>query len=113
MRPKTAIDAFIAAFGDELDILHNAYQLVVKKKSVRCPMLYCSPVGNYGYVWPERKLYDLTIRKQISLSEKETSIMENFLRIYVEQRQDRREALKVIFSNRDMSQLNNKLKILE
>lgn len=113
MRPKTAIDAFTAAFGDELDVVHNSYQLVVKKKPVRCPMLYCSAAGNYGYVWPERMLYDLTSNKQVSLTEKETSVIENFLRIYAEQRQDKREALKLISSNRDMSQLNEKLKMLE
>lgn len=113
MRPKTAIDAFVTAFGDELDVVHNSYQLVLKKKTVRCPMLYCSAVGNYGYVWPERRLYDLTSSKQVSLTEKEAVTIENFLRIYPEQYQDRREALRIIFSNRDMAQLNERLKILQ
>jgi hypothetical protein len=113
MRPKVAIDAFIAAFADELDVVHDSYQLVVKKNPVRCPMLYCSAVGSYGYVWTERMLFDLTSGKRVSLTEKETSVMENFLRIHAEQRQDRREALKLISSNRDLSQLNEKLKMLQ
>jgi hypothetical protein len=113
MRPKTAIDAFVTAFGDELDVIHNSYQLVIKKNTVRCPMQYCSAVGAYGYVWPERRMYDLTSGKQVSLTAMETATIENFIRIYTEQRQDRREALKVISSNQDMAQINERLKILQ
>jgi len=110
MQPRTAIDAFLTAFEDEVDVVHRAYQLVVRKKPLRCSMLYCSAVGNYGYVWPERLLYDLTNNKEVSISEKEKSVLENFLRIYAEQRLDKREAMKLIYSNRDMSELNEKLK---
>jgi hypothetical protein len=113
MQPKTAIDAFLAAFEDEIDVVHRAYQLVVRKKPLQCPRLYCSAVGNYGYVWPERLLYDLKNKNQISITDREKSGLENFLRIYIDQRLDKREAMKVINSNRDMSELNEKLRIFQ
>jgi predicted O-methyltransferase YrrM len=30
--PKTAIDAFVACFGDQLEVIHNSYQILVRKK---------------------------------------------------------------------------------
>ena len=113
MQPKTALDAFLAAFDDEIDVVHRSYQLVVRRKPLQCRMLYCSAIGNYGYVWPERVLYDLTSKKQISIAEREKSVLENFLRIYVEQRLDKHEALKLINSNREMSDLNEKFGFLQ
>ena len=32
-KPKLAIDFFTTLFGEELDIIHLGYQLIVKKKS--------------------------------------------------------------------------------
>lgn len=31
--PKTAIDAFMQCFGDQLDVIHNSYQILVRKKT--------------------------------------------------------------------------------
>jgi predicted O-methyltransferase YrrM len=31
--PKTAIDAFIECFGEQLDVIHNSYQVLVRKKA--------------------------------------------------------------------------------
>lgn len=113
MQPRTAIDAFLAAFEDEIDVVHRSYQLAVRRKPLRCLMIYCSAVGNYGYVWPERVLFDLTNRKQVSITEREKSILENFLRIYIDRRLDKREAMKLIYSNRDMMELNEKFRFVQ
>jgi len=113
MQPKTSIDAFLAAFEDEVDVVHRSYQLVIRRKPLRCAMLYCSAVGNYGYVWPERLLYDLKDKKQVSITDKEKSVLENFLRIYVDRGLNKREAMKLIYSNQDMSELNDRLKFFQ
>ncbi|MHB0960811.1 MAG: class I SAM-dependent methyltransferase [Pirellulaceae bacterium] len=31
--PKTAIDAFVQCFGDHLEVTHNAYQIILRKKT--------------------------------------------------------------------------------
>lgn len=31
--PKTAIDAFATCFGDRLEVIHNSYQIIVRKKA--------------------------------------------------------------------------------
>ena len=89
-RPKASIDAFILAFGDELEIVLKDYQVVLQKKGNFCRRYHCSTIGKYGYDWVERKLYEITNDKPIPLSEREKLAMERLLHVYVEVRNDKK-----------------------
>ncbi len=90
MRPEFAIDVFIDLFQDEIQILHNEYQLIVRKAKTHCnpamgfierwdARIACSPLGPYRYYWKPQKLYDATTNREITLEDGDVSIIENTL----------------------------------
>jgi predicted O-methyltransferase YrrM len=111
-RPKISIDTFNQAFGDELEIVLNDYQLVVRKKGAFCRRYHCSTIGNYGYDWIERSLYELSNDKLVTLSEREKLAMERFLPVYVEARHDKGALARFKQGNQDFLMLQRKLNLL-
>jgi predicted O-methyltransferase YrrM len=111
-RPKISIDTFNQAFGDELEIVLSDYQLVVKKIGAFCRRYHCSTIGNYGYDWIERALYELNSDKLVPLSEKEKLSIERFLPAYVEARHDRKALTAFKRNNVDFLMLQQKLNLL-
>lgn len=111
-RPKAPIDAFIHAFGDELELVHKDYQLVVRKKGTFCRRYHCSTIGNYGYDWIERALYQLDNDRLITLSEKEKLALERVLRVYVDVRHDNEALAGLKQRNQDFLMLNKKLNLI-
>lgn len=87
--PKGPIDTFLMAFGDELELLHKGYQVVVRKAKQSCERYTCSTVGQYGYVWAERSLYELSTDKPVHLADEERVALEQFLSSYVDFRLNR------------------------
>ena len=59
LRPQIAIDAFVTAYRNELQLMHREYQVFVRRKHNPCEVKdYCSPVGQYRYFWRELELRD-------------------------------------------------------
>jgi hypothetical protein len=90
MRPEFAIDVFLSLFPDELQILVNDYQLIVRKSKYQCieamgvikrleMPLVCSHLGSYVYYWKPQKLYEASTYREIALSQKDISIIEKTL----------------------------------
>ena len=96
LRPKLPIDAFLMAFGEELELVHKGWQVAVRKTKGGCPKYMCSVIGGYGYDWLERRLYELPGVKAVDISESEKSAVEQLLRSYHDVRLNRRELAKVI-----------------
>ncbi|MBI4549387.1 MAG: class I SAM-dependent methyltransferase [Candidatus Omnitrophica bacterium] len=71
--PALAIDAFLSAYRDELQVISEGIQLVVKKIDNPCHDIQtgCSPVGHYLYFWDEGVLSDFSGGKFTALSRQE------------------------------------------
>jgi predicted O-methyltransferase YrrM len=90
MRPEFAIDVFVSLFQDEIQILKNEYQLIVRKAKTHCDSamgfierwdahVACSRLGPYVYYWKPQKLFDATTNEEITLDKGEVSLVENTL----------------------------------
>jgi hypothetical protein len=85
LRPQMAIDAFVAAFRDELLVVHRGLQVAVQRRKDPCPGA-CSTLGPYEYHWnwkdPSQpgSLYDPRTKARVPLSVFELSIVEGLLR---------------------------------
>ncbi len=88
-RPEFAIDAFLALFWNQLDIVHSGYQMIVQKTKKQDyyargfvkkmdDTLYSSRLGQYIYYWKPQKLFDARNR-EIALREGEASLIERLL----------------------------------
>lgn len=52
LRPQVAVDAFVTAYRNEVEIVHRGYQMILRKQNSRCPSKWdCSPIGPYLYLW--------------------------------------------------------------
>jgi hypothetical protein len=107
--PKGPIDMFLMAFGDELELIHKGYQLFVRKANRSCERYICSTVGQYGYVWIERSLYELSTGKPVDLAEDERVALEQFLGSYVDYRLNRGDLAERVNRNDLMRKLQNRL----
>ena len=82
LTPKIAIDAFLAAFRNEIKILRQDYQVVVQKVSNPCRVARtgsCSPVGLCAYHWAGKRLYSIAAdrsKSPVPLSERQTMRLE-------------------------------------
>ncbi len=90
MRPEFAIDVFLRVFQDEIQILSNEYQLIVRKEKTQCnpamgfierrdASIACSQLGPYLYYWKPQKLYDTATNREIALSKGDASLIETTL----------------------------------
>jgi predicted O-methyltransferase YrrM len=107
--PKGPIDMFLMAFGDELELLHKGYQVFVRKAKRSCERYICSTIGQYGYVWTERSLYELSTDKPVHLAEEERVGLEQFLTSYVDYRLNRGDLAERVKRNDVMRKLQNRL----
>lgn len=75
--PRLAIDAFITAYRNEIDVLHHDYQVFVRRKQNPCvPKDYCSPVGQYNYFWRTLELRRRSDDARVELSADERQLIE-------------------------------------
>lgn len=59
LRPALGVSSFIAAYRNEIEVLENGYQVLLRRVENPCGSKhYCSPIGHLRYQWRERKLLD-------------------------------------------------------
>lgn len=59
LRPALGVSSFIAAYRNEIEVLENGYQVLLRRVENPCRSKhYCSPIGHLRYQWRERKLLD-------------------------------------------------------
>lgn len=87
LRPQIAIDAFITAYRNSIELIHRDYQVFIKKREGFCerfpvPPAGCSPLGQYVYVWNwtgAHQLYRRDTGEPVTLSDKERGLIEKAL----------------------------------
>jgi len=89
LRPAIAIDSFITANRNSLEIVHRDYQMIIKKREDFCSCfaiqpLGCIPFGQYVYVWnywdTQNELYSTQdMKNTIALSDGERRIIEKII----------------------------------
>jgi predicted O-methyltransferase YrrM len=79
--PRAAIDAFLFAYANEIDLLHRAHQVIVRKREDPCAFSKgsCSPVGSYTYLWATRELVRGQGGAAVELSRAERDAIEAYL----------------------------------
>ena len=81
LRPKEALDGFITAFRNELEVIKRGWHLTVKKKENPCPG--CSTLGPYCYHWNDSAigvLFDPRTNARVPLTYQEAQVIEMLLR---------------------------------
>jgi hypothetical protein len=109
LSPNGPIDIFLMAFGDEIELLHREYQIVIRKSKHACERDMCSTIGQYGYDWSQRALYELSTDKPVPLAEEEKAALEQFLLSYVDFRLNQRELVERMQRNEIMKKLQTRL----
>jgi hypothetical protein len=80
LRPEIAIDAFVACFGQQLEVLHSGVDVFVRKRERHCRDYYCSPVTErHVYLWDERKLVSTDDQREITLTDAQRATLERLL----------------------------------
>lgn len=82
LRPTLAVDVFLTAHKNSLEVLHRGYQLIVQKKASPCSSAQkyqCEPFGDHLYLWRARVLYSPTTRQEMDLTETELDMIERVL----------------------------------
>ncbi len=84
--PGMAIEAFLQAYRNTIEVVHSGYQLVLRKRENPCVKesisnkSFCSPVDQYTYNWKEKKLLRGPDHTPVDLSESERRLLEEILR---------------------------------
>ena len=84
LRPGIAIDSFVTAFRNELEVLTRGRQMIVRRVEPVC-FGECSAIGPYRYFWSWQKkqtggtLYDPRTGARVPLTAKERTIVERLL----------------------------------
>jgi predicted O-methyltransferase YrrM len=91
--PAPAIDSFLSAYRDELQVVAEGIQMVVRKIRNPCQevVIGCSPIGKYIYFWDEGVLGESPDGKMIALNERENS----WTRVLVESKRPGRDEYQV------------------
>jgi predicted O-methyltransferase YrrM len=118
LRPKLAIDAFLSSHRYSAEVLHQEYQVIVRKAENPCakppdPSIYkffCSPVGPYVYDWSARVLRRQSDGGLVTLGTHERDLLEAFQRStsyefksdvdHVAERQDVKDLLRRLEADR-------------
>jgi predicted O-methyltransferase YrrM len=89
LRPQIAIDSFITANRNSLEVIHRGYQMIVKKREGFCdcfpvPPMGCIPFGQYVYVWnyadKKNEIYNKQdMKNPIVLSDRERQLIEKII----------------------------------
>ena len=86
LRPEIAIDSFINAYSNHIEIMHKGYQVFLRKKENPCgPFENCSLIGQYIYIWKWNGMNNLYLRvnrEHIPLSKKEKDLIEKLARSF-------------------------------
>jgi hypothetical protein len=88
LRPRIAIDSFIASYRNVLEVVYRGYQVFIKKRENPCdhfpiPPIGCSPFGQYVYVWNyngNNELYRQAMDEPLELSNREKQLIESLIR---------------------------------
>lgn len=81
LRPRVAIDAFITAYRNYLEVVEKGnQQVILKKLKINIASEDLSPLGQYEYSWWRKKLYRSGTNEEIEVSELEKRIIEDILR---------------------------------
>jgi hypothetical protein len=77
LRPTLAIDAFITAYRNEIEVVVSGYQVVLRKRVDPCAgEFYCSAIGPYVYLWERSLLRRQSDGSEVELSEAEKRLVE-------------------------------------
>lgn len=81
LRPELAIDAFVASFDQQLEVLYTGtHDVIVRKRERSCHEYYCSPVADgFVYLWRERKLLTTGEQREIALTDGQRAALERLL----------------------------------
>ncbi|MBI5532569.1 MAG: class I SAM-dependent methyltransferase [Deltaproteobacteria bacterium] len=81
LRPGPAIDAFITAYRNYLDVVHREWQVVLRKHGGLCSFKEgCTPITEFEYRWWTGELVRRSDRTKVPLSDNERAILERLLR---------------------------------
>lgn len=75
LRPALAVDSFLSVYRDELRVVAEGIQMIVRKIDNPCRdvVIGCSPIGRYIYFWDEKVLGDSPDGKMIAPKDQEDS----------------------------------------
>ena len=81
LKPAVAIDAFITAYRNYLDVLHYSYQVILRKQQGP-PLVGRSRtvLGEYVYAWDGAELRRRSDDRQVELSDAERHALETLIR---------------------------------
>lgn len=78
--PGMAINAFMQAYRNYIDVIEYGYQVFLRKRDNPCPnKSACSPIGQYVYDWSGKRLFRVSDMQPEELSEKERLLLEEAL----------------------------------
>jgi predicted O-methyltransferase YrrM len=88
LRPQIAIDSFITAYRNSIEVVHRGNQVFIRKRKGPClsfniPPIGCSPIGQYIYVWNwnmKNKLYHQEMCELIKISDKEKRLIQSLIK---------------------------------
>jgi predicted O-methyltransferase YrrM len=80
LRPQVAVDAFITANRNYLEVVHRGYQAILKKGADFRTSDYSSYIGKYEYQWLTGVLFSAENGQPVPLSETERDLLQNILR---------------------------------
>ncbi len=76
LRPQVAIDAFVTAHRDEVELLHRDWQVILRRTPNPCgDATHCRPIGPYLYSWNTGKL-ETREGEPVALSDEERTFLE-------------------------------------
>jgi predicted O-methyltransferase YrrM len=69
LRPSLAVASFITAYRNEIEVLRNDYQVILRKVANACTSKhYCSPLGRrHVYLWRDKALVSLESGETVAL----------------------------------------------
>lgn len=81
LRPSLAVSSFLTSYRNTIEVLHNDYQVIVRKIANPCPSKhYCSPLGpDHAYLWREQKVIAVSSGAAVPLSQTDVEAIEALL----------------------------------
>ncbi len=78
LRPTIAVDSFITAFRQQLDIVERGTFVALKKRPATCES--CTVWRGYQFDWSTKRLVNLSSKQPVALSRDELRLVEDILR---------------------------------
>lgn len=108
MRPQMAIDTFVTVYINQLEIIHQSSQVVLKKRKKSAGHFF--HIQQYVYDWLQKKLYLAENMEPIKLSEAETRLIEKLIKSRAFGK-TKYSADNELFNNQLFINLKNRLKL--